>query len=64
MLYPKAGVASAIAGQPDTLDKIWNCLNSISIDNLVEGGRVYGGGLHKVEPKELAKIPLVGLDFA
>jgi adenine-specific DNA-methyltransferase len=32
-------------------------LQRITPAQLVSEGRVYGGGLHKVEPKELAQIP-------
>ena len=32
-------------------------LKRITPTQLVSEGRVYGGGLHKVEPKELAQSP-------
>ncbi len=35
-------------------EKIWEALNEISADSLLSEGRVYGGGLHELEPKELA----------
>ncbi len=33
-------------------------LNSLTAEQLLGEGRVYGGGLHKLEPKELANVPV------
>lgn len=33
-------------------------LNSISRETLLGNGRVYGGGMHKLKPKELANVPV------
>jgi hypothetical protein len=33
-------------------------LNRLTPKNLIQNGRTYGGGLHKLEPKELAGMPL------
>jgi hypothetical protein len=32
-------------------------MNEIAPETLVGNGRVYGGGRHKMEPKELANVP-------
>jgi hypothetical protein len=58
MLYPKPFLENACRKNPDLLRKIWAALNSLSAEHLLEEGRVYGGGLHKLEPKELAKVNL------
>ncbi|HZV88943.1 MAG TPA: Eco57I restriction-modification methylase domain-containing protein [Candidatus Binatus sp.] len=57
MLYPKADLRRALEGKPELAGEIWKRLNAIP-PNTVEGeGRVYGGGLHKVEPRELGNVP-------
>lgn len=57
MLYPRPILALALAQDPELADKIWTVLNEIDIQSLLEEGRVYGGGLYKMEPKELANVP-------
>jgi hypothetical protein len=67
MLYPQPLLAKQLAFDPSTLRLLWQALNSIERETLLSNGRVYGGGMHKLEPKELANIPadklaaLVGL---
>jgi hypothetical protein len=56
-LYPKPHVATAMAETPDRDREIWAALNAITPEKLLGEGRVYGGGLHKLEPKELANVP-------
>lgn len=57
MLYPKEPLRDAIRQRPELEAEIFEKLQNISPDQFISEGRVYGGGLHKVEPKELAKIP-------
>jgi hypothetical protein len=56
MMYPKPHLAKIISEQPEFSRKIWDSLNTISIANMIGEGRVYGDGLHKLEPKELANV--------
>lgn len=56
-LYPQPQLAALIQKKPDTLRLVWKALNSISKETLLGNGRVYGGGMHKLEPKELANVP-------
>lgn len=37
--------------------KIWSVLNQLKPEHLLDEGRIYGGGLHKLEPRELANVP-------
>jgi hypothetical protein len=53
MLYPKPALAKLFLRQPPLRLEVWQALNSISDKALISEGRVYGGGLHKLEPKEL-----------
>jgi hypothetical protein len=41
--------------------ELYQLLQKISVASIISGGREYGGGLHKVEPKELAAIELTPL---
>lgn len=56
LLYPKPILENTIQESPKLIRFVWECLNSISIDDLIAEGRVYGGGLYKIEPKELGNV--------
>ena len=56
LLYPRPSVLSAINENPDFLTTLWKALNSIPIEMLIQNGRSYGGGLHKLEPSELSSV--------
>lgn len=58
-MYPKPALQEWLSQDPGLLDKIWQQLNQINPEVLLGEGRVYGGGLHKLEPKELSKVPLI-----
>jgi len=57
MLYPKGPLQAALKDHLDLDEQIFKALQRIAPSQLISGGRVYGGGLHKLEPKELAQIP-------
>lgn len=56
MLYPIGRMADYLEEEPAALTAVHETLLSLSADDLRHGGRVYGGGLHKMEPKELAAL--------
>jgi predicted RNA methylase len=62
MLYPKGPLREALKERPELEAEIFDKLQNINPEMFIAEGRVYGGGLHKVEPKELARIP-VGVLF-
>ncbi|PKU90114.1 modification methylase [Bifidobacterium thermophilum] len=51
-LYPQTSMSE------EELDSMCNMLNNIPSDVLINGGREYGGGLKKLEPRELMSLPL------
>jgi hypothetical protein len=53
MLYPKPALTKALLDKPQLHKEVWQALNRISDEALMGEGRVYGGGLHKLEPREL-----------
>jgi adenine-specific DNA-methyltransferase len=57
MMYPKEYLSTLFAKNPELPKYIWQALNSIPIQSLINEGRVYGDGLHKLEPRELANAP-------
>ncbi len=57
MLYPQPILAAQLALNSGTIRRLWEALNSINPETLLGNGRVYGGGLHKLEPSELSNVP-------
>lgn len=58
LLYPRAPLQAAMHTDPGLLERIWRFLNALPVEALVREGRVYGGGLFKLEPGELAAVHL------
>jgi adenine-specific DNA-methyltransferase len=58
LLYPRPHVARALEANPGLKRQVWQALNRCEGSTLLDEGRVYGGGLHKLEPKELARVPV------
>lgn len=56
MLYPSAGLSKSLRDDPRRYETVWNFLQGISAEELLGNGRVYGGGLYKLEPKELRRV--------
>jgi adenine-specific DNA-methyltransferase len=56
MLYPIGLMADYLEENPAAITSVHEALLSLSADDLRHGGRVYGGGLHKMEPGELAAL--------
>lgn len=56
MLYPKESLASKLQEKPDLIYDIWKVLRTITRNEIECEGRVYGGGLTKIEPKELGNV--------
>lgn len=67
MLYPKPILGKRFTRGAEELRPLWRALNAIDRETLLASGRVYGGGVYKLEPRELANVPadaiatLVGL---
>lgn len=57
-LYPKPPLAQAMEADSSVARKVWTILNDIRPATMLGEGRVYGGGLHKLEPGELANVPV------
>jgi len=56
MLYPKPRLATLLQGAPELSKVVWEALSSVTAESLIGHGRTYGGGLYKLEPKELADL--------
>lgn len=56
LLYPKPHLQRVLEADRAACRKVWKALSSIGAAMLLSEGRVYGGGLHKLEPKELANV--------
>lgn len=58
LLYPKSPLQNLFEEKPDMARLVWRRLNSLSSKALINEGRVYGDGLYKLEPRELARLPV------
>src|SRR3990170_8548515 len=56
MLYPKNGLARMLREHADRAADVFALLGQVTGHELRGEGRVYGGGLNKIEPSELARI--------
>ncbi len=57
MLYPSSPFKQTLQARPELSRQVWKFLNEICPQAMLGEGRVYGGGLHKLEPKELGNVP-------
>lgn len=62
MLYPRRELAQAIACDEQLAGQILSRLQQIEPRQLIAHGRTYGGGLHKIEPRELGSVEAPGLE--
>ena len=60
LLYPKPQYVQCMRDESVLLD-VWRELNAIPAETLSRNGRFYGGGLRKIEPKELMNTPVNGI---
>jgi len=56
MLYPNDDSMMSAGDNSALLRETWDYLNSLPPEALTSEGRVYGGGLHKLEPRELGEV--------
>ena len=61
MLYPTGEFKDRLQESPELLTEVWEFLKRINPEDMLSEGRVYGGGLHKLEPKELGRVPAQAL---
>ena len=62
ILYPKQNLRTILMQQPHHIKTIYEILNNITNATMLEEGRIYGGGLHKMEPKEFMNLPVQELE--
>ncbi len=58
-LYPRPALAAQIQQRPELLRAIRDELQALTLDDLQQEARVYGGGLYKLEPRELGRLRLL-----
>lgn len=61
LLYPKPHLKELMEQNRGLIRALWKELNQLSVDKLIGEGRIYGGGLHKLEPRELGNVPIDGV---
>ena len=61
ILYPKENLNNWIGDNYKLAHTVWEKLNEIELSDFVNCARVYGGGLYKIEPKELGNVSVSSL---
>ncbi len=61
MLYPHNALADMLRRHPERGGEVLDALGQVTGHELRGEGRVYGGGLHKIEPSELGRISAAAL---
>lgn len=61
LLYPIGILANILDQEPKIYEKVFDALKQLKTEEIISNGRVYGGGLYKIEPKELGKLSAKGL---
>ena len=59
MLYPQHSFAAMLRRHPERAETVHALLGEVTGHELRGEGRVYGGGLNKIEPSELARISAI-----
>lgn len=57
ILYPNPTLEKEIRERPQLKEQLVQALNQITGKTMTGEGRVYGGGMYKIEPKELSNVP-------
>jgi hypothetical protein len=57
LLYPRGVLQKMLRRDPSLNATVFAALQALDTETITGSGRVYGGGLYKLEPKELANIP-------
>jgi adenine-specific DNA-methyltransferase len=61
MLYPRNALARFIGADLARARRVWQVLVDIDTQAMIAAGRVYGGGMYKLEPGELTGIAAPGI---
>ena len=56
MLYPRGALARYLGKCPQETEEVWKWLRMIPASEFFRAGRCYGGGLQKMEPRELGDL--------
>jgi len=65
LLFPKGPLQAALRADSQLFSALFQALRKIDTDAFIREGRVYSGGLYKMEPKELGRLtaePVVKAD--